>query len=389
MSLPTPPAPSSAYDVIVVGCGIVGASCAWHLARAGQRVLVLEREPGPAMGSTGRSAAGVRVQFTTEANVRLSMHSLPVWREFRDRHGVDVGYRPIGYLLLVPEARWETHLESVALQRRLGAPVEILEPRDALRFVPFATEGLGGATRGPWDGIIDPHLATGAWVEMAREAGVEFRFRSDVRGIDRRGDAWWAEGDGFRCGAPLLVNAAGAWAGRVGELAGLQVPVVPKRVQIFLSAPVRDRRTYPLTIDTGSGVYLRSEGDRVLFGLDDDGQPPGFSEGMSWEWLEHVLVTGARRFPWWEDLGVDRRGSWWGYYEVTPDHSPVIGFHPGASGWIDACGFSGHGVMHAPATGTAVAELATLGASRTVPLEAFSHRRFADVSRGDSEQNVF
>ncbi|MDT8342212.1 MAG: FAD-dependent oxidoreductase, partial [Longimicrobiales bacterium] len=128
-------------------------------------------------------------------------------------------------------------------------------------------------------------------------------------------------------------------------------------------------------IDTGRGVYLRSEGGRVLFGMDDPEQPAGFEEGMDWEWLERVLTTGAVRFPWWEEMGVDRRGSWWGYYEVTPDHAPLIGFHPQADGWIDVCGFSGHGVMHAPAAGAAVAELATLGASRTVPVEAFGHGR--------------
>lgn len=389
MALRTPDARTPAHDVIVVGCGIVGASCAWHLAAAGLRVLVLEREAGPALGSTGRSAAGVRVQFTSEANILLSLHSLPVWREFQDRHETDVGYRPIGYLLLVPEDDWDTHLQSVALQRSLGAPVEVLEPREALRYLPLSTAGLGGATFGPWDGVIDPHLATSAWVEMAREAGASFRFRSAVEGIERRSDLWVLQGDGFRHQAPMVVNATGAWAGQVGGLAGLKVPVVPKRVQIFLSAPIPDPRTYPLTIDTGSGVYLRSEGDRILFGLDDLDEPPGFSEGIDPGWLEHVLLTGVQRFPWWEELGVDRGGSWWGYYEVTPDHSPLIGPHPDHPTWIDACGFSGHGVMHAPATGLAVSELVTRGEARTVSVDAFSHRRFTGDPPRAAERNVF
>lgn len=383
------PGPETAPDVVVVGCGIVGASCAWHLTRHGLRVQVVEGESGPAMGSTGRSAAGVRVQFTSEANIRLSLHSLPVYREFRERHGVDVGYRPIGYLLLVPHDRWEAHLASVELQRSLGAPVEVLTPEAAQAFVPFDAAGLGGVTRGPWDGIIDPHLATQAWVGMAREAGAVFRFGAPVTGIAREGSQWLIRGRDFSVRAPFLVNAAGAWAGEVGAMAGLRVPVVPKRVQIFLSAPVADPRTFPLTIDTGSGVYLRSEGNRILFGLDDHHQPPGFVEGMSWDWLEHVLVTGVERFPWWEELGVDRRGSWWGYYEVTPDHSPLIAPHPHATGWIDACGFSGHGVMHAPATGLAVAEMVALGESTTVPVDAFAHGRFAAEGAPRGEVNVF
>ena len=162
-------------DVVVVGAGITGASAAWHLASRGLSVVVLERDVAPAMGSTGKSAAGVRVQFTTEANIRLSMYSLPVYREFKERHGHDVGYRAIGYLLLVPHDKWERHLESVALQRRLGAPVEVLDPIEAQRYVDFETEGLAGATYGPWDGVIDPHMATHAWVSMGKDLGVDYR----------------------------------------------------------------------------------------------------------------------------------------------------------------------------------------------------------------------
>jgi sarcosine oxidase subunit beta len=374
-------------DVVVVGAGIVGASCAWHLAERGLSVVVLEREAAPAMGSTGRSAAGVRVQFTTPPNIALSMYSVPVYREFERRHGHDVGYRAIGYLLLVPHERWPAHLESVALQRSLGAPVEVLEPEEALRYVDFETNGLAGATYGPWDGVIDPHMATQAWVSMGRQAGVRYRLGGAVAGVERRSSGWSlrAGADTFECAH--VVNAAGAWSAEVAALAGLHVPVGPKRIQIFLSAPITDPRTYPLTIDLGTGVYLRSEGDRVLFGLDNLGQPFGFTEGVEPEWLEHVLLTGVGRFPWWEELGVDLKGSWWGYYAVTPDNSPIIGSNPGDPAWTDACGFSGHGIMHAPATGMAVSELIADGEVRTVDLRAFGHDRFGQGV--PVEANVF
>jgi sarcosine oxidase subunit beta len=379
--------PSQNPDVVVIGSGINGASCAYHLASRGLDVVVLEREIAPAMGSTGKSAAGVRVQFTTEANIRLSLYSLPMLRTFEERHGRDIGYRPIGYLLLVPLSRWDRHLESVALQHRLGAPVEVLDPVEAQRFVPFSTEGLAGATFGPWDGVIDPHMACLAWVEMARELGARFRMNAPVHALQRSGSAWSVHAGEERWSCAHVVNAAGAWAGDVGRLAGVDVPVGPKRIQIFLSAPHGDERTYPLTIDLATGVYLRSEGDRVLFGLDDLRQEIGFTEGVDSEWLEHVLLTGVERFPWWEEMGVDMRGSWWGYYGVSPDNSPIIGYHPDAEGWIDACGFSGHGIMHAPATGVAVSELVADGRTSTVDVAHFAHSRFdRDV---EVEANIF
>ena len=329
----------------------------------------------------------MRVQFTTRPNIELSMYSLPVYREFRERHGFEVGYRDIGYLLLVPGDRWDRHLESVALQRSLGAPVEVLAPDDARRYVPVATDGLAGATYGPWDGVIDPHMATHAWVTMGRAAGVDYRFNRPVTAIRPEGGGWRVQtgAESFACGH--VVNAAGAWSGQLGRLAGLEVPVRPKRIQIFLSAPVADERVYPLTIDLATGVYLRSEGERILFGLDAHADD-GFTEGIDWSWLEQVLITGVDRYPWWEDLGVDRQGSWWGYYGVTPDNSPVIGFNPGARGWVDACGFSGHGIMHSPATGLAVSELVADGRSHTLDVTAFRHERFEEA-RAEVEVNIF
>ena len=275
------------------------------------------------------------------------------------------------------------------MQRALGAPVDVLTPREAQRYVPFEEEGLAGATYGPWDGVVDPHMVTQAFFEMARAEGVDIRFRSRVTGIEVGASGGWAvKSDRGSLHCEHLVNAAGAWSGGIASLAGLEVPVGPKRIQIFLSAPIADPRTYPLTIDLATGAYLRSEGDRVLVGLDNLQQEIGFTEGMDWDWMERVLMTGVDRFPWWAELGIDRKGSWWGYYEVSPDHSPIIGRHPGAKGWIDACGFSGHGIMHAPAAGLAVSEMVAHGESRTLDVSAFHHDRFAAgvVAR---ESNIF
>lgn len=230
-------------------------------------------------------------------------------------------------------------------------------------------------------------MATHAWAAMGRSNGVEYRLRSEVTAIETRGSGWRVTAGGETIDCAHIVNAAGAWSRSVGALAGLEVPVGPKRIQIFLSAPITDPRTYPLTIDLATGVYVRSEGNRVLFGLDNLKQDFGFTEGVDQDWLEHVLLTGVDRFPWWADLGLDVKGSWWGYYGVSPDNSPLIGAHPEALQWVDACGFSGHGIMHAPATGLAVSELIADGTAHTVDVSSFAHDRFGKAV--PLEMNVF
>jgi len=222
---------------------------------------------------------------------------------------------------------------------------------------------------------------------MAKELGVSFRMNTRVKGLRPEGEGWLVEAGDDRFSCKWIVNAAGAWSGTIGALAGLSVPVGPKRIQIFLSSPITDKRTYPLTIDLSTGVYVRSELDRVIFGLDNLSQEFGFTEGVDQDWLEHVLLTGVDRYSWWEDMGVDLSGSWWGYYGVSPDNSPIIGPHPDTRGWIDACGFSGHGIMHAPAAGVAVAEMIADGDTTTVDVDHFRHTRFAQ--KLPVEANIF
>ncbi len=373
-------------DVVVIGAGIVGASCAYHLARRGLRVVVLEREAAPARGSSGLSAAGVRVQFTTESNIRLSKLSLEVYRDFPARHGREVGYRPIGYLLLVPRDRWASHLKAVALQREVGVPVDVVDPEAAQGWVAFDPDGVEGATFGPIDGVVDPHMATHAFVGLAREAGATFALSTPALEIRQCPAGWRVETTAGGVTAAHVVNAAGAWSGVVAERAGLALPVEPVRRHVYLSAPLDAARTLPLTIDLETGFWLRSEGRRILFGLSNQAQAPGFVQGMDEPWLEQVLLTGASRFPWLEDLGVDVDSSWWGYYEVTPDHNPIIGRHPGAEGWIDAAGFSGHGICHAPATGLLVSELVVDGVAGSVDISPYRHARFGE--RGLHEANI-
>jgi sarcosine oxidase subunit beta len=264
------------------------------------------------------------------------------------------GYRPIGYLFYVPHAQWAAHREAAAMQQHLGLPVQVLEPAEAARIVPADIAGFAGATFCGIDGCVDPHGITLAWLAQARAAGARLHLNTAVHAIARRDGRWRVDAGTSTFETPWLVNAAGAWAGEVAAMTSLQVPVVPARRMVYVTAPLAPAPRYPLTVDLDTGLWFRSERERLIFGLSNP-DDTGFAEGIDWPWLESVYTAALRHFPWFETLAIDRRASWWGYYETTPDHQPIVGPNPDAPGWYDACGFSGHGVQQAAAIGRIVA----------------------------------
>ncbi|MFC4640235.1 NAD(P)/FAD-dependent oxidoreductase [Deinococcus hohokamensis] len=367
-------------DLVVIGAGILGTACAWRLAERGLNVLVVEQS-SPASGSTGRSAAGVRAQFTTEANIRLSQLSIEEYAAMPES-----GYRPAGYLMLVPEAQWPMHQAGVALQRRLGVPTEELTPAEAQVHAGFDPAGLGGCTFCATDGFVDPHGLTLEYLRRAREAGAHFLLNTAVTAIRRSEGVWRLTTSAGVIEAPQVLNAAGAWAGEVGRQAGLDIPVQPARRMVFTTGPLAPQRQVPMVFDLASGVWLRSEGERLILGRADPADT-GWREGMNWDWLEPTLEAALLRFPWLETADLDRRASWWGYYEVTPDHQAILGRLPGADGWLNACGFSGHGVMQAAAVARVMAQEA-VGEVPFIDITPLRFERFEQVVSGAADIQV-
>ncbi len=368
--------PAASYDVLVIGAGIVGSACAFRLAEQGLRVGVLEAATAPAMGSTGKSAAGVRVQFSTEANIRLSWESIKEYAAFPELYGSDAGYRPVGYLFVVPENTWQGHIAAVAVQRSVGVPVDVLTPSEAQRYARFDQTGVHGATYGPIDGVVDPHGITMTYLRMARERGARLHVDAEMLSAKRREGVWSVDTPRGRFEAPETVNAAGPWSRVVGQRAGLTVPVDPFRRIVFMSGPLEGPHSYPLTIDLGSGFYFRSEGERLLMGRSNLAEPAGFNDAIDWGWLEPTMEAGIARFPWLENVTLDRRASWTGYYEITPDNNPVLGRPVGVDGWTNACGFSGHGVQHAATVGRLITEELLNGRATTINIDEFRIERF-------------
>jgi sarcosine oxidase subunit beta len=366
-------------EVAIVGGGIMGASIAYHLAARGiKNVVVFEREEALGAGSTAKCAGGVRLQFTTAANVAMSKLSIAALKRFEEEIGVPVDFRQNGYLfVLSDESQLETFRENAAKQQELGVPVEVLTVEEAKRVVPeMETEDLVGATFGAEDGIASPAAILQGYAKKAKELGALFETSVEVAAMDvasNRVQGLIVNGDRWEVGA--VVNAAGPWAARVGEMAGIEIPVEPYRRMVFITAPlpwVPD--SFPMLIDWGTGVYMHKESGGMLMGESDRNEPASFNQQVDWDWLATVSEHATHRVPALSEAEI--KTGWAGLYEVSPDHNAILGHVPELENFICANGFSGHGMMHAPAVGLSIAELITEGQAQSVDLAPYSIERF-------------
>jgi sarcosine oxidase subunit beta len=366
-----------ACDVAVVGGGVVGLSVAHALALRGvRRVVVLDRG-ACGEGSTARATGGIRCQFASEVNVRLSLRSLGWFREWPRRVGGDAGYRPVGYLFLATTAEQLAALRSgLALQRRLGARVEAWEPEDLPERLPgVAPDGVLGATFGPDDGLGDPRRAVASLLAACRRAGVDVREGSQVSGIEVAGGrVAGLVAAGGRLAADLVVVAAGAWSAPVGRLAGVELRVEPRHRQAYrTAAPAGLRAPTPQVVDLGTGVYFHAAAGALVFGGGDRDSPPGYDDRVWPEDAPRVADLLARRLP--GAAGTPPAEVWAGLREMTPDDVALLGPVEEVPGLFCAAGFSGHGFMHAPAAGEVAAALIT-GAEPPFDVSALSPARF-------------
>lgn len=369
-------------SVVVVGAGVIGCSVAFQLARMGrQEVVVLEREVLPGTGSTSRANGGIRAQFTTEANVGMSLLSMEILDALEEEIGPPPAYRKAGYLFLTDSPEKLAAMERAAeYQRGFGVDVEVLDADAVRRRVPWVSgRRLAGGTFGARDGFIDPGRLCAFFASAAAHAGVSFRYGQEVVAADEKAGGFVLRtADGSSYSAPVVVNAAGAWSARLGALLGVEVPVEPVRRHLFLTGPVHGLPPeIPMTIDADTGVLVRREGERVLVAWSNADEPPGFDTTCDPEFVLRFADALETRFPSVAAAGIDQRRSWAGLYEVTPDHHAILGPVPGRPGLFLATGFSGHGVMHAPAAGRCVAEMVLHGRSGSIDVGALSLGRFA------------
>jgi sarcosine oxidase, subunit beta len=364
-------------DIIIIGGGIIGTSLAYHLARKKTRGVVLLEKGLLGEGSTAKCAGGIRSQFSTEINIRLSLESLQTWNHFQEIMGAELDFKRVGYLFLAAgEDEWAVFKNNTVLQQKLGIPVELLSPQEIQYRWPYLrVDDLRGGTFCNWDGYAGPYEALSGFVRGARRGGVQIYERTEVLQILRNG----GQVTGVRTNlgdiaSPIVVNAAGPYAGEVGKMVEAEVPVQPFRRQLFFTGPfphIPD--PIPLVIDFNRGWYFRREGAGLLIsGPKDDF--PSFNLNVDYDAMVEGAQNSMYRVPIMEKAEIFR--GWAGSYEISPDNHAILGEYPGLRGFFLVNGFSGHGFQHSPAVGKVMAEL-ILGEQPSIDISSLSIERFA------------
>jgi sarcosine oxidase subunit beta len=368
-----------AADAVVVGGGVMGASTAYHLAARGATdVVLVEREPVLGAMSTGQCAGGIRHQFASEINVRLSIESIRMLERFPEEPGQDVDLRFDGYLFVLTDPDDVLAFrDAVALQRALGVMTEWLEPGEVARRVPqMDLEGVLAGTFHDRDGLADPSGVTLGYAAGARRLRATVLTETEVVDVVARdGRIRTVKTTAGEVDTPVVVDACGAWAPHIGRMVGVDLPIEPIRRQMLVTTPLPEiGADFPFTLFFAESLYFHREAGGLLTGKSNPNETAGYRLTVDPEWEAVHLEEAMTRLPLLERAGIASR--WAGLYEVTPDANPILGRVPTVEGFFVMAGFSGHGFMHGPIAGKLMAEEILDGRAHTVDIDPFRFDRF-------------
>ena len=372
---------SNTAEVIIIGAGVHGASLAFHLARRGVKVIVLEKK-FVAAGATGRSSGLVRMHYDVKQDSELAWVSFQYFRNWKEMVGGDSGFTRTGFIQLVAREDVDKLKANVAMHQQIGVPVMLIKADDVKRLAPsFVTDDIEFAAYEPESGYAMPSDTTNAFIKAAREKGAQLIQECAVTGIIVSGGkvkgVQTAQG---QFDAPIVVNAAGAWAGKVNEMAGLNLPYDTWRHDtMFVARPTQIGPSHPTVIDFANEMYFRPEGNLTLVGL-EDGNPLGESPENDTDhakrgFVERGIDRICKRIPLMENGALHSAHG--GYDGITPDQHPMLGA-AGPDGFYLDCGFSGIGFKTSPAVGLCISELILDGKSKTVDLSIYRPQRFEE-----------
>jgi sarcosine oxidase subunit beta len=361
-------------EVVIVGGGVLGTSVAYHLAELGVTdVVILERD-SLGSGSTGKASGGIRAQFADELNIRIALHSLSEFRAFEERTGTAIDFEEIGYLFLLDNQDDLLDFRAaLALQGSLGVISTEMTIEEVAGLVPqLETERLLGATFCPRDARATPEAVVQGYSAAAAARGVRIHQGEPVHKIPMLGTrVLGVETPERRVKTDTVVCTAGVWSREVAALVGLDLPVQGEARWVHYTPDAQALpERLPLTVDFSTGFYFHREGPGLVFG----GREPT---------IEGVASHATRRLPILAELPI--QSSWWGFYEMSPDHNALVGEADEPQRFLYATGFSGHGFQQSPAVGEHLAEL-VVGRPPTLDLSPFSLYRF---SRGQAREEPF
>lgn len=364
-------------DITIIGAGIVGLSLAWHLQRLGvDRVVVLER--GSAGGqSTGLAAGGIRRQFATRIEIEMTLAGWQFYEAVLSDPGFPGKFEPAGYVFLAGPQQAESLQRAWALQRELALPVQWLERSDLADLCPYCDlSGLSCGTLCADDGFIRPSEVVQWLLRECRSRGILIREHTPVDALEISAGRIRAVRSGSaRTSSDVVVNAAGAWAGVVGTMAGVNIPVEPSpRIKLIAEGNTGLPGETPMIVDLPSGTYLRSNRARTTVGVKPEKRVVSFGVEADVGLLLSMLRRASARFPGLRHAQV--RGVIKGLYELTPDGLPLAGPVAGVAGLYVAAGFNGHGIMHGPGVTRALAQLIVTGSAEALDLERLHPDRF-------------
>ena len=367
-------------DVIIVGGGVMGASTAFYLSERGvPETILLDKEELFGQGATGRCAGGVRYQFATEVNIKLSLESLPILERFKANFGQTIDYKQVGYLFLLTDPdSVKQFQENVKLQHSLGVETEWLSGDEVrLRFPMMNLEDVIAATNYAKDGVVDPNGVVMGYINSSRRLGA--KAFNNIEVIDIQIESGRVTGvqtnEGF-ISSPVVVNAAGPWAGVVGKMAGISIPIQPLRRQWLTTTRLPNLpENFPFMIDFSQSLYFHPEGEGLLTGMSNPDEEIGFDQSIDPDWELTHIQSAIERFPMLEQAGLSSHMA--GLYELTSDAHPIIS-STSIEGFYVVAGFSGHGFMHGPAAGKCISEIILDGNSSTVDVSMLDLDRFKE-----------
>ncbi|MED5240699.1 MAG: FAD-binding oxidoreductase [SAR324 cluster bacterium] len=376
-------------DVVIIGGGVMGTSTAYHLVKRGQtNILLLERESFFGTGATGRCAGGIRHQFNTEVNIRLSQKSLAMIDTLEEETGQSAMVRKCGYLfVLTDEKDVPVFQKTLKLQDSLGVKTEWLSGDEVSRLAaPCVFPDAIGGTFNPDDGLADPNSIVMGYIKAARRQGaicltdctvIDFELENNkVRKVRTSLGSVETE---------TVVNACGPWSTFLGNVIDLEIPVSPLRRQWFVTEKVPELPAeFPFVIDFSQSLYFHREASGLLSGMSNPNQKFGTDQSIDQDWEIRHIKEALARLPLLENSGIKARQA--GLYELTPDAHPIIGSTP-VDGFYLLTGFSGHGFMQGPICGKLMAEILIDGKASSVDISMLDYKRFEE-NRLIQEYNV-